>query len=167
MTMSLSTLCYIRNNDKYLMLHRVSKQHDVNAGKWIGVGGHLEDGESPDECMKREVKEETGFTLTEWRFRGVVTFIQEDLSEYMFLYTATKAEETFDTPLPACDEGELAWVDMHKIDTLPLWEGDRIFLKLLEKDAPCFSLKLCYDKAGRLTEAVLDGNQGNVSVPLS
>lgn len=161
MTKSLSTLCYIRNNDKYLMLHRILKQQDVNAGKWIGVGGHVEDGESPDECMKREVKEETGFTLTDWRFHGVVTFVQDDLCEYMFLYTATKAVESFDTPLPACDEGKLAWVDIDTLDALPLWEGDRIFLKLLAQDEPCFSLKLCYDRDGRLREAVLNGKQGN------
>ena len=156
----LSTLCYIRNNDQYLMLHRISKEHDVNGGKWIGVGGHFEDGESPEACMLREVKEEAGLTLTKWQFRGVVTFRQGDLCEYMFLFTATEAAGGFDAPLPACDEGVLEWVDIARIPSLPLWEGDHIFLKLLAEDAPCFLLTLTYDRDGRLISSALHDTPG-------
>ena len=139
------------------MLHRISKEHDVNEGKWIGVGGHFEDGESPEACMLREVKEETGLTLTEWKFHGVVTFQQGDLCEYMFLFTATEAAEGFDAPLPACDEGILEWVDIARIPELPLWEGDKVFLKLLAEDATGFLLKLVYDTEGRLISSNLNG----------
>ena len=156
MNSSLSTLCYIRKNDQYLMLHRISKANDVNRDKWIGVGGHFENGESPGECMLREVKEETNLTLTKWRFHGIVTFIQEDICEYMFLYTATEAEEGLDAPLPACDEGRLEWVDIARIPSLPLWEGDHIFLKLIAEDAPVFSLKLVYDSDGVLVDSLLE-----------
>ena len=120
----LSTLCYIERDDKYLMLHRTVKENDVNEGKWIGVGGHFEYGESPEECLLREVKEETGYTLTSWKYRGIVTFVYgDDIVEYMSLYTA---DEFTGEPIP-CDEGELAWVDKSAIGDLELWEGDRIF----------------------------------------
>ena len=127
----LSTLCYIEKDDKYLMLHRTVKENDVNKDKWIGVGGHFEYGESPEECLLREVKEETGYTLTSWAYRGIVTFVYgEDVVEYMSLYTADGFEgEPID-----CDEGELEWVEKSKIETLKLWEGDKIFFDLLERD---------------------------------
>ena len=125
----LSTLCYIEKDDKYLMLHRTVKENDVNKDKWIGVGGHFEYGESPEECLLREVKEETGYTLTSWAYRGIVTFVYgEDVVEYMSLYTADGFEgEPID-----CDEGEWEWVEKSKIETLKLWEGDKIFFDLLE-----------------------------------
>ena len=131
----LSTLCYIEKDDKYLMLHRTVKENDVNKDKWIGVGGHFEYGESPEECLLREVKEETGYTLTSWAYRGIVTFVYgEDVVEYMSLYTADGFEgEPID-----CDEGELEWVEKSKIETLKLWEGDKIFFDLLERDCGFF-----------------------------
>ena len=127
----LSTLCYIEKDEKYLMLHRTVKENDVNKDKWIGVGGHFEYAESPEECLLREVKEETGYTLTSWAYRGIVTFVYgEDIVEYMSLYTA----DGFEGEPIACDEGELEWVQKSKIDTLELWEGDKIFFDLLEED---------------------------------
>ena len=150
----LSTLCYIEKDDKYLMLHRTVKENDVNKDKWIGVGGHFEYGESPEECLLREVKEETGYTLTSWAYRGIVTFVYgEDVVEYMSLYTADGFEgEPID-----CDEGELEWVEKSKIETLKLWEGDKIFFDLLERDFGFFSLKLFYNIEDILKSAVLDG----------
>ena len=150
----LSTLCYIEKDDKYLMLHRTVKENDVNKDKWIGVGGHFEYGESPEECLLREVKEETGYTLTSWAYRGIVTFVYgEDVVEYMSLYTADGFEgEPID-----CDEGELEWVEKSKIETLKLWEGDKIFFDLLERDCDFFSLKLVYNIEDILKSAVLDG----------
>ncbi len=150
----LSTLCYIEKDDKYLMLHRTVKENDVNKDKWIGVGGHFEYGESPEECLLREVKEETGYTLTSWAYRGIVTFVYgEDVVEYMSLYTADGFEgEPID-----CDEGELEWVEKSKIETLKLWEGDKIFFDLLERDCGFFFLKLVYNIEDILKSAVLDG----------
>ena len=149
-----TTLCYVEQDGKYLMLHRVKKKNDLNEGKWIGVGGKFEEGESPEDCLLREVREETGLMLTEYRLRGIVTFLSQKWeSEYMFLYTATG----FTGTLTSCDEGDLEWVDMDKIESLPLWEGDKIFLKLLREDGPLFSLKLSYDAEDNLISAVLDG----------
>ena len=148
-----TTLCYIRRGDEVLLLHRIKKEHDENEGKWIGVGGKLEEGESPDECLLREVREETGLRLTSWRYRGIVTFVSDRWEgEYMHLFTA----EGFEGELITCDEGELVWVPLAQIPSLPQWEGDRIFLRLIEEDRPFFSLKLCYE-GDRLTRAVLDG----------
>lgn len=148
-----TTLCYLERGDEYLMLHRVKKEQDENQGKWIGVGGHLEEGESPEECLLREVWEETGYRLTSFRFRGLVTFVSDEWgTEYMFLYTA---DGFTGTPVP-CREGELAWVRKEEVPRLPIWEGDRIFLRLLAEEHPFFSLKLAY-QGGRLTEAALDG----------
>ena len=151
----LTTLCYIEKGDSYLMLHRVSKKHDVNKDKWIGIGGHFEENESPEEFLLREAKEETGITLTSWKFRGIVTFISEGWNtEYMCLYTA----DGYEGEIIPCNEGVLEWIRKEDLLKLNLWEGDKIFLKLLQENAPFFSLKLAY-KGDVLTEAVLDGKK--------
>lgn len=152
----LSTLCYIEKENQYLMLHRISKKNDLNKDKWIGVGGKFEAEESPDDCLLREVREETGYTLTAYRFRGIVTFVSGDgITEYMHLFTADGFEGT---PIP-CTEGALEWVEKQKIQELNIWEGDKIFLKLLAEDHPFFSLKLVYDGGNTLVKAVLDGKE--------
>jgi len=148
----LTTLCYIEKDSHYLMLHRVKKENDGNRGKWIGIGGHFEPGESPEDCLLREVKEETGLTLTRYRFRGIVTFIAGSWQEYMCLYTADR----FEGELTDCREGTLEWVDKNKIEERNIWEGDKIFLRLLARDEPFFSLKLCY-QGDILTAAILNG----------
>lgn len=166
MKSNLTTLCYIEKDHQYLMMHRISKKNDVNKDKWIGVGGHFEKGESPEECLLREVKEETGLALTSYRFRGIVTFCLEEepesagdaqkhLVEYMCLYTA----DGFEGDLKECSEGKLEWVEKDKLEDLNLWEGDYLFLRLLAQDAPFFSMKLCYRKNGTLYNAVLDGKK--------
>ena len=148
-----STLCYLEWGDEYLMLHRVKKKNDVNHDKWIGVGGKFEEGESPEECVLRECREETGLTLTEWRYRGIVTFVSDQAStEYMHLFTATGWTGT----PTVCDEGELAWIEKKKLLGLPMWEGDKLFLDLLDRDEPFFSLKLRYE-GEHLAEAALNG----------
>ena len=148
-----TTLCYITRGDQVLMLHRVKKENDINKDKWIGIGGKFLEGESPDECLLREAKEETGLTLTSWKCRGIVTFLNDCCEgEYMYLFTA----DGFEGALTDCDEGELCWVERAFLDTLPQWEGDKIFLKLLWEDAPFFLLTLRYS-GDRLQEAVLDG----------
>ena len=150
-----STLCYLERGDAYLMLHRVKKEHDANRDKWIGIGGKFEDKESPEDCLLREAKEETGLTLTSWKFRGIVTFVSDVWgTEYMCLYTADDYEGT----LCDCNEGVLKWVDKNEIFNLNLWEGDRIFLRLLQENHPFFSLKLVYE-GNCLKEAVLDGKR--------
>lgn len=150
-----STLCYIVKDGKVLMLHRVKKKNDINHDKWIGIGGKFEPEEAPEECILREAKEETGLTLTSWRCRGVVTFLQEGGDgEYMYLFTA----DDFTGELVECDEGDLQWVSLEFLDALPTWEGDRIFLNLLWQDAPFFLLTLRY-QGDRLVEAVLDGKK--------
>ena len=148
-----STLCYIERGDEWLLLHRVKKEHDLNRDKWIGIGGKFEEGESPEECLLREAREETGLTLTSWRYRGVVTFVSDRWEgEYMHLFTA----DGFTGEVGPCDEGVLEWVKKADFAALPQWEGDRIFLRLLEENAPFFSLKLCY-AGDRLTFAALNG----------
>lgn len=150
-----STLCYLERGDQYLMLHRVKKKGDLNHDKWIGVGGKFEEGESPEDCILRETREETGLTLTAYRYRGLVTFVSDQApTEYMHLFTAT---EWTGTPHP-CDEGDLAWIGKRALRELPMWEGDRIFLRLLEEETPFFSLKLKYE-GDRLVLAVLNGDQ--------
>ena len=142
MKMRMSTLCYIEKDNKYLMLHRVVKENDVNKDKWIGVGGHFEYGESPEDCVLREVKEETGYTLTSFQYRGLVTFVFADVEmEYMSLFTADGFEGE---PIP-CNEGILECVDIEDVWKLNLWEGDKIFLKLLLETSAFFSLKLEYE----------------------
>ena len=153
--MKISSLCYIEKDNKYLMLHRVSKEKDENAGKWIGVGGKFKEGESPEDCVCREVLEETGLTLTSYKYRGLVTFTSNLWgTEYMHLFTA----DNYTGKLKECDEGVLEWIDKGKLYELTLWEGDRIFLKLIESECPFFSLKLCYTD-DNLTSAVLDGKR--------
>ena len=151
---SLSTLCYIEREGKYLMLHRTVKKNDVNQDKWIGVGGHFEADESPEECLLREVREETGYTLTSYRYRGIVTFVSGNgVTEYMSLFTADgfKGE-----PIP-CDEGELAWVGIEDVWKLNIWEGDKIFFRLMDEQKEFFSLKLVYDGHDKLVSASLNG----------
>ena len=151
--MTNTTLCYIEREGQYLMLHRVKKENDLNHDKWIGVGGKFEVEESPEDCLLREVREETGLTLLDWRYRGVVTFVSDKWgTEYMHLFTATE----FSGELKTCDEGVLEWIDKAALLSLPLWEGDKIFLRLLDSDAPFFSLKLCYH-GDELVYAALNG----------
>lgn len=149
-----TTLCYIENdNDDYLMLYRNKKKNDPNAGKWIGIGGKFKEGESPEECLLREVYEETGLTLLEWKLRGIVTFVSNEWeTEYMFLYTANN----WKGELTDCNEGSLAWKHKSEFNNLPMWEGDKIFLKLLREQNDFFSLKLSYEYQ-RLIQVVLNG----------
>lgn len=151
------TLCYIENDkNEYLMLHRVKKENDVNRDKWIGVGGKFEDGESPDECLLREVREETGLTLTEYRFRGIVTFASDKYeTEYMHLFTATG----YTGEIKECDEGDLEWVPKDRVQALPIWEGDKLFFRLIEDpESPFFSLKLSYE-GEKLVYTAIDGKE--------
>ncbi len=148
-----TTLVYIENDSKYLMLHRTKKEHDCNKGKWIGIGGKFNETESPEECVVREVKEETGLTLLSMEYRGIVTFVSDNnFTEYMHIFWS----KDFSGTLCECDEGELEWIEKSKMNALPHWKGDEIFLNLLELRVPFFSLKLVYEK-GVLIKAVLNG----------
>lgn len=148
-----TTLCYIEQDNAYLLLHRVKRQNDENHDKWIGIGGKFEENESPEDCLLREVREETGLRLTRWRYCGLVTFVSNCWEgEYMHLFHA----DGFEGTLRECDEGELQWVKKSDFSALEQWEGDRIFLRLMESGAPFFSLKLRYE-GDRLAEAVLNG----------
>lgn len=150
---SLTTLCYLDDGENYLMMHRVKKKQDVNKDKWVGVGGHFEENESPEDCLLREVKEETGLTLTSWSLRGIVTFLSDQWeNEYMFLYTA----DGYEGELITCEEGNLEWIPKSQVYSLPIWEGDKLFFKLLEENRPFFSLKLSYEE-DTLVNAALDG----------
>lgn len=156
----LSTLCYIEKDNKYLMLHRVKKKNDINKDKWIGIGGHFEQDESPEECVLREVKEETGYTLTSYQYRGLVTFVSgSGVTEYMSLFTA----DEFEGEEIPCNEGNLEWVEKDQVYSLNIWEGDKIFFRLLEEKRPFFSLKLVYDGGDTLIEAALDGVPMNLN----
>lgn len=149
-----TTLCHIEKDGCYLMLHRVKKQQDMNRDKWIGIGGKFEEGETPEECALRETLEETGLTLIEPEYRGIVTFVSEKYgTEYMHLFWSNR----FTGTLQSCNEGHLEWVQKNLLPTLPMWAGDFIFLKLLEQRVPFFSLKLCYNKENCLQAAVLNG----------
>ena len=148
-----TSLCYIEQGDSYLMLHRVKKVNDENHDKWIGIGGKFEEAESPEDCMRREMLEETGLTPQKWQYRGIVTFVSDEWgTEYMHLFKCTE----FTGEIRDCDEGVLEWIRKDKLLSLPIWEGDKIFLRLLDTDCPFFSLKLCYS-GDKLTKAVLNG----------
>ena len=151
-----TTLCYIEQNGRYLMLHRVKKDQDLNRDKWIGIGGKFESGESPENCLLREVEEETGLQLDPWRYCGIVTFVSEEWgTEYMHLFHS----DSFHGTLRECGEGVLEWIDKSALQNLPaLWEGDRIFLRLMEEGGPFFSLKLCY-RGDSLIGAELNGKE--------
>ena len=137
-----TTLCYIKKDNQYLMLHRTKKEVDENKDKWIGVGGKFEEGESPEECLLREVKEETGLHLTSYKLRGIVTFVSNEWGcEYMYLYTA----DSFEGQIIPCSEGDLEWVEEDLVDELPTWEGDRLFLPLIKANTPFFEMKLVYE----------------------
>lgn len=154
-SMQNTTLVYIEKDSKYLMLHRTKKQNDYNHDKWIGIGGKFEEAESPEECILRETKEETGLTLNEIEYRGIVTFVNdENFTEYMHIFWSNN----FSGALKECDEGELEWIEKSRMNALPHWKGDEIFLKLLELRAPFFSLKLVYEK-GILLSATLNGKK--------
>lgn len=146
-----SSLCYIEKDGRYLMLHRVKKKNDINKDKWIGVGGRFEEGESPYDCVRREVNEETSLTLNKPIYRGIVTFVMGDVTELMHLFTCTD----FSGEVGECNEGELEWVDIPDVVKLPIWEGDKVFLRLLSDNAPFFSLKLKYN-GDVLVETVLE-----------
>lgn len=153
-----TTLCHIEKNGCYLMLHRVKKENDRNRDKWVGIGGKFEDKESPEEANLRETLEETGLTLKNAEYRGIVTFVSDKWeTEYMHIFYADKFEGT----VKECDEGELCWVNKKDIFSLPIWEGDKIFLRLLDEKTPFFSLKLEY-MGERLANAVLNGEKLNV-----
>lgn len=154
-----TTLCYVERDGCYLMLHRVKKKNDLNEGQWIGVGGKLEENESPEECVLRETLEETGLTLTGFRYRGIVTFVSDRWEgEYMHLFTS----DDFTGTLRECDEGDLAWIPKEQLFSLPHWKGDELFLRLLWEDAPFFSLKLCYSGSDLLS-ASLNGKPLDLS----
>lgn len=150
-----TTLCYILRGDQVLMLHRTKKENDINKDKWIGIGGKFQEGESPDACLLREAKEETGLTLTRWQCRGIVTFLSDQAQgEYMYLFTA----DDYEGELKECDEGELRWISRDFLDELPKWDGDQIFLELLWENAPFFLLTLRYT-GDKLQEAILNGER--------
>ncbi|MDD6189188.1 MAG: 8-oxo-dGTP diphosphatase [Clostridiales bacterium] len=150
-----TTLCYIERDGQYLMLHRTMKENDLNHDKWIGIGGKFEDKESPEDCVLRETLEETGLTLTSFQYRGIITFVSDKWeTEYMHLFTA----DGFEGEITDCDEGELEWIAKDKLLELTLWEGDKIFLRLIDTPCPFFSLKLVY-RGEELAEAVLDGKK--------
>lgn len=153
-----TTLCYIIKDDSCLMLHRTKKENDQSHDKWLGIGGKFEDKESPEDCALREIKEETGLNVTNYRYRGIVTFVSDEWeTEYMHLFTVTD----FYGEIIECDEGDLEWIKIDDLLSLPMWEGDKIFLNLLASDAPFFSLKLKYE-GEKLVLAVLDGKSLNI-----
>ena len=152
--MKQTTLCYLERGNQYLMLHRTKKENVLNHDKWLGVGGHFEEGESPEDCMLREVWEETGLTVTKWKYRGVVTFyLNESYGETMHLFSCLE----WTGEQKVCDEGDLEWIDKQKLTGFSLWEGDKIFLKLVNNiEEPFFNLKLVY-QGEKLQSAEKDG----------
>ena len=149
-----TTLCYITRGDEVLMLHRVKKEKDINKDKWIGIGGKFLPGETPEACLLREAQEETGLTLTDYRYRGIVDFYADGTEEQMHLYTA----DGYTGTLKECDEGDLQWISREFLYSLPMWEGDKIFLDLLWQNAPFFRLSLHY-QGDRLMKAILNGDE--------
>lgn len=148
-----TTLCYIQKDEKYLMLHRIKKQNDINKDKWIGIGGKFEEGESPEDCVLREVKEETGLNLKSYEYRGLVTFVSDNnFTEFMHIFWS----DNFEGEIIDCDEGKLEWIEKSKLNDFEHWKGDEIFLDLIDKKVPFFSLKLVY-KSGILLKAILNG----------
>lgn len=147
-----TTLCYLYGPKGVLMLHRTKKENDINKDKYIGVGGHLEHGESPEDCVRREVLEETGLVMHQPKLRGILTFVIDDIDEITFLYTC----DEFEGELKTCEEGELIWVEEARVETLPIWPGDKIFFRLLKEREDVFSLKLTYVK-DELVAAAVDG----------
>lgn len=148
-----TSLCYIENNGCYLMLHRIKKENDLNHDKWIGIGGKFQEGESPEDCVIREALEETGLSLSEPKYRGIVTFVSNRYeTEWMHLFHADR----YSGSIIDCNEGKLEWIPKEKLLELPIWEGDKIFLRLLDQDIPFFSLKLIYED-DTLIKAVLNG----------
>ena len=148
-----TTLCYIEKDDSYLMLHRTKKENDLNKDKWVGIGGKFEDGESPEECLIREVKEEVGLSLISYKYRGIVTFVSDRYpTEYMHLFTSSE----FEGEITLCNEGEPVWIKKDAVCSLSIWEGDKIFFRLLNENHPFFSLKLKYQNE-KLISAYLDG----------
>lgn len=153
--MLFTTLCYIEKDDSYLMLHRVRKKNDLNHDKWVGVGGKFEEKESPEECLLREVYEETGLRLLSWRLRGVVTFVSDIYeTEHMYLFTS----DSFEGEIGSCNEGDLEWVPKSRVDDLPIWEGDKIFFRLMIEEYPFFLLRLEY-RGDDLISAKLEGKE--------
>ena len=149
--MKVTTLCYIEKDDSYLMLYRNKKENDQSQGKWLGVGGKMEEGESPDDCIVREVFEETGFRLVDYTCRGFATFLSDVYEdEIMFLYTSNLFEGQL---VDQCQEGHLEWIPKNKIMELSLWEGDRIFLKELLRKNNKINIKLVY-QGDKLVEYV-------------
>ena len=148
-----TTLCYIEQDGKYLMMHRIKKKVDVNKEKWVGIGGHFEPGENAEDCLLREAMEETGLTLTSYKLRGIVTFVSDQWkTEQMYLYTADEYQGT----LTDCTEGTLEWIAKEDVYELPIWEGDKVFFRLLEKETPFFSLILHY-QGDTLVKCILNG----------
>lgn len=151
--MKQTTQCYLERDGQYLMLHRTKKENDENKDKWIGVGGKFEEGESPEDCMMREVREETGFSVSQWRYCGIVTFVSDVWpAEQMHIFVCTEwnGEEI------VCDEGDLEWIEKQRLLDLTMWEGDKVFLRLIDENRPFFSLKLCYE-GETLKKAILNG----------
>lgn len=150
-----TSLCYLEKDGKYLMLHRIKKKNDVNLHKWIGLGGKFLEGESPEECAKREIFEESGLTVKRLKYHGIVTFDCPPYpTDYMHLFTATE----FEGELKDCDEGSLEWVSKKELKNIPIWEGDYIFFDLIDNNAPFFSLKLSY-RGDELVEVMLNGEK--------
>ena len=150
--MKLGTLVYLKQNEKTLMLHRVKKEQDFHEGKWNGLGGKLDPGETPEECAIREVKEESGLDLKALKLRGIITFPLFDQVDdwYVYLFTGTEfSGDLIDSP-----EGDLEWIDNDKLLDLKLWEGDYIFLQWIEQER-FFSGKFVYEEKQLVDHSVV------------